>query len=109
MKKKLPSVYANKIEKTFHNNKKVFYGTGEEEKRQEPIKKDSRTPELTVSQKINRLFASTTYIYKADVKITLQNQTIEKRIIGRNRRNLITMDNELIPIDEIQDIESIKK
>lgn len=105
MDKKLPSVYANKIDKTFHNNKKVFYGSSKEEKEEV---KASKT-EVPVTQKINRLFASSTYIYKMDVKITLQDQILEKRIIGRNKKNLITIENEFIPIDEIKDIEAIKK
>lgn len=105
MNKKLPSVYANKIDKTFHNNKKVFYGSSKEES--EELK--ANKTEVPVTQKINRLFASSTYIYKMDVKITLQDRILEKRIIGRNKKNLITIENEFIPIDEIKDIEAIKK
>ena len=51
------------------------------------------------------MFNSTSYIYKADVKITLKNGSISKRIVGRNSTHLITIDNELIPITDILDIE----
>ena len=42
--------------------------------------------------------------YKADVSIVLGNKIIKKRIIAKRNNNLITIDNELIPIGLIKDI-----
>ena len=100
MDKKLPKVFANKIDKPFKNNETVYYDRNEE-KKEEPIKINSA---LTINQKINQIFGSSRYVYKADVVITTKNGTLNKKIIGRNRHELITMDNEVIPVNEIIDI-----
>lgn len=100
MDKKLPKVFANKIDKPFKNNETVYYDRNEG-KKEEPIKINSA---LTINQKINQIFGSSRYVYKADVVITTKNGTLNKKIIGRNRHELITMDNEVIPVNEIIDI-----
>ena len=102
MEKKLPKVFANKIDKELKNNKTVYYNKNEERKIEE---KDPLSSILTVSQKINQIFSSARYVYKADVIITTKNGKLNKRIIGRNRNELITMDNEVININDILDIE----
>lgn len=95
-KNKLPKIYANKIE-TNGNNKKVFYSN---KIKNEKIEKTQKT----INQKITDIFNSPNYIYKADVEIKLKNKTISKKIIGKNKTHIITMDSELIPISEIIDI-----
>lgn len=100
MNKKLPKVFANKIEKNLKNNKKVYYSNKDEQN-------EIIEPKLTtqnIYQKIHDIFTSSQYVYKADVKIKIKDKIIEKRIIGKNNNNLITYDNELIPISEIEDI-----
>ena len=101
MDKKLPKVFANKIDKPLKNNETVYYDRGEE-KKEEPIKTNSI---LSINQKINQIFGSSRYVYKADVIITTKNGKMNKRIIGRNRNELITMDNEVINVNDILDIE----
>ncbi len=105
MEKKLPKVFANKIDKELKNNETVYYNKNEERKIEE---KESLSSILTVNQKINQIFSSTRYVYKADVIITTKNGKINKRIIGRNRNELITMDNEVINVNDIIDIEFSK-
>ncbi|MDD2434685.1 MAG: hypothetical protein PHO63_00320 [Bacilli bacterium] len=107
MEKKLPSVYANRNMNNSKNNERVYYSHKEEPR---TIQKslDNKLPSLigqNVEQKINTIFASSNYIYKADVEITLDTGKVIKRVIGRNNNNLVTMDNELIPINKIIDIE----
>ena len=58
----------------------------------------------TVEQKIYNIFNSPNYIYKIDVTIVTDNEVLKKRIVGKNNNNLITMDNEYIPINTIRDI-----
>ncbi len=99
MDKKLPKVFANKIDKPLNNNETVYYNRNE---KKEPIKNSSR---LTINQKINQIFGSSRYVYKADVIITTKTGNLNKKIIGRNKNQLITLDNEIIPIDDIIDIE----
>lgn len=100
--KDLPKVFHNKVDKKFDNNEKVYYSS-----------KDTRTEVIedskNVLQKINEIFASPNYVYKANVEITLKDKKVTKRIIGRNKNYIITMDNDLIPITDIVDIRSTKK
>lgn len=98
MKDKVSKVYANKINKEFKNNENVSYGWKKSEINKEKLKGN-------INQKLNQIFNSNEYIYKADVIITLNDQKINKRIIGRNKKYLITIDSELIPINDIIDIE----
>ena len=89
MKKNLPKVFKNSINKPINNNKKVFYG-------QRGI--------IEEEVKLDDLFKQN-QIYRTDVIITLKDQKIEKKIIGRSQKHLITIDNELIAIDDIIKIE----
>ena len=57
-----------------------------------------------INRKIDEIFASPTYVYKANVEITTKDSTITTKVIGRNKSYLITMDNKTIPIDNIIDI-----
>lgn len=98
-----PKVFRNTINKSFNNNKNTFYSKNNIA--EEKTIKDSKT----IVQKINEIFASPNYIYKANVKITTKEGVITKRIIGRNKDYIITMDNKLIPIKDIIDIKSQKK
>ena len=101
MKKDLPSVYANEIDKKIDNNEKVSYSK-ESEKEETTVKKEFSQAEIR--KKLNSIFNSPNYIYKADVDIKLKSGHVTKRIIGMNRNHLITIDNELILIDDILDI-----
>ncbi len=99
--KDLPKVFHNKIDKKFDNNRSVYYSSNSSN--------DEVVDTRTIKQKINDIFSSPNYVYKANVDITLKDKKITKRIIGRNKDYIITMDNELIPIEDIIDIQSQKK
>lgn len=102
MSKELPKMYQNKIRKNFSNVQKVFSTMYED--RSEVVEENIKTDMYTIEQKIYNIFKSPTYIYKADVVIITSTGKMEKRIIGKNRDNLITIDNEYIPINTIKDI-----
>ena len=103
--KKLPSIFQNDINKKMNNNEEIYYSFENKE--------ETRNTEViqgkNVLQKINSLFNSSNYIYKIDVEIKLKDKTINEKIIGKNKTHLITMNNELISISDIQDIKLIKK
>ena len=100
--KDLPKVFQININKEFKNNNSVFYSRN-------AITEDEVKESKNILQKINDIFSSPNYVYKANVEITLKDKKITKRIIGRNKNYIITMDNMLIPINDIVDIKSIKK
>lgn len=110
MGKKLPSVFANKIEKNINNNERVYYSKKEEQNDENRGEKNYQKLDsnLNINQKINKIFSSTNYVYKMNVRIILKDNKIERKIIGKNATHLITMENELIPIGDIIDIEIIK-
>ena len=101
--KDLPKVFHNKIDKKINNNESVFYSSNKKTNNGNDSA-DSRN----VIQKINSIFSSPNYVYKANVEITLKDKTITKRIIGRNKDYIITMDNNLIAISDIVDIRQVK-
>ena len=111
MEKKLPKVFANPLDHKIENNKEVFYSQNEggseiiaPETIKESSPKFSSLKEKSVNQKIQDIFNSKSYVYKADVKIKLKSGIVEKKIVGKNQRYLITMDNEKIPLEDILDI-----
>ena len=99
MEKKLPKVFANKIEGKAGNNEDVYCSFDNIEVR------TVETPSKLKGKNVNEIFNSSSYIYKADVKLTLKDGVVTKRIVGRNATHLITIDNELIPLTDIVDIE----
>lgn len=106
MDKKLPGIFANKIDKPLTNNKRVSYSSKEKEDIV-PEKKEANmrfVPEKNINQKLHEIFSSPRYVYKADVRIETKNGIVNKKIIGQNNTHLITIDNELIPISDIVDI-----
>ena len=104
MEKKLPKVFANKVDKKINNNETVYYDRGASNEIIEENQPITNNNLFSVNQKINKIFGSSRYAYKADVDITLKEGKISKKVIGRNKNELITMDNELIKISDIIDI-----
>ena len=105
MEKKLPKVFANKVVGKTGNNEEVYYSYGKDDYNDRTSNTTSKLMGKNINQKINDIFNSPNYIYKADVKLTLKNGSVTKRIVGRNSTHLITIDNELIPLTDIIDIE----
>ena len=107
--KELPKMYRNRIEKEITNNEKIFstmFNTVTNTFKKEDdrkIKIENRN-NYTIEQKIASIFKSPNYIYKIDVVIVGDRETQTKRIVGKTKTNLITMDNEYIPINTIRDI-----
>ena len=108
MNKKLPKVFANKIDKSLNNNDKVFYSSKDFIENEVIDDRSINKNNLNINQKINSIFSSPRYVYKADVNITTRDSILSKRIIGRNGTHLITIDNELIAISDILDIDFIE-
>ena len=101
MEKKLPGIFAGKVDKKTGNNEDVYYSSHEV---RESVQQGKINDSRNVNQKINDIFNSPNYIYKADVIIKTNSGEITKRIVGRNATHLITIENELIPLTEIKDI-----
>jgi len=97
--KDLPKVFANKISDNIDNTQDLFYGSD----RIIEKKKNS----INIIKKINDIFASSTHVYKSNVKVTLKDEIVEKVIVGKTNTHLITIEGEYIRIIDIEDIEKI--
>lgn len=112
MEKKLPKVFVNNPNKEFNNNDKIFCSIDKSSDNIYQNDRESRNSESTkmlnsqknIYQKISDIFNSEKYVYKAEVGIKTSKGVKATHIIGQNRTHLITIDNELIPITEIEDI-----
>lgn len=106
MSKKLPGLYVNKIEKKLNNNNTVYYSALNDKSIETKVEDVSFTIDTTsVSEKVDELFDSPNYVYKMNATITLKDKTvINKDIIGQMDGKLITIDEELIDINDIRDI-----
>ncbi len=93
--KELPKVYVNPLDKEFKN----FQTTSETREYKKNIDKKN------LSIKIKDIFNSNNYIYKKRVRITTENSTFEKYVVGRANGCLLTLDGERIKINDIYDIE----
>ena len=100
MNKELPKMYHNKINKPISSIQKMYTTIN----CNNDFKNDIKYPSISIDKKIANIFNSSDYVYKADVTIITDNDTLHKRIIARNKNNLITIDNEYIPISIIRDI-----
>lgn len=92
-----PKMYQNREYKEFHNNCEVFISSDKESVNKVMDSNDVR-------KKINDIISSPNFIYRTMVNIVIGNQVIRRKIIGVFNNNLVTIDNEQIPIDTIKDI-----
>lgn len=92
-----PKMYHNKIDKEFHNNKEVYMSTDGEENITSFSSNDIR-------KKITSIINSNSYIYQTKINIKLKDETIKRKIVGIIDNNLVTIDNEYIPINNIIDV-----
>lgn len=92
------NMYQNKFDKKLDNTQKVYSTLYEQRK------ENDKNEIKNIDKKIVDIFKSPKYVYKVDVVIEMDDDIIDKRIIGKNKDYLITIDNEYIPIVKIKDI-----
>ena len=96
MKKK--KIYVNKVNKKIDNNQTYCDVNNEESIF------NYHDDELSVDEKLNKLFNTNGYIFNIDVKIITDNKTYHTKIAGKVGDNIITLDNDIIKISDIKDI-----
>ena len=90
-----PRMYQNKVNKEFHNNKLIYTSFDKTEKYNNFD---------DIIQKINNIINAPNFIYSKLVHIVIGNDTIIRKIVGIYNNNLVTIDNEWIPVSSIKDI-----
>ena len=99
MNKKIPNIYKGTPPANLNQEKSIISTVTTEETFEEEVPK-------SINSQIKDIFSSSNFVYKADTKITLfSGETLEKTIIGRTNNSLITIDDELIDVKDIERIE----
>lgn len=100
MDKDLPNIYKGVVNSNNNQDKSIL--------KEEKIEKNEVLKNNNVEKEIRDIFTSKDFIYRADVLITLKNnEKLKKTIIGTNNNSLITIDDELIDINNISQIDLI--
>ena len=104
MNKDLPEMFKGSINKDTNNNERVFSTLNSSKTIINNNSNINNYSKYEVNKKINDIFNSSDYVYKVDVTIVTEDGEYKKRVVGKVKDSLITMDNEKIPIDSIRDI-----
>lgn len=102
--KELPRMYQNKINKKIPSIQKVYSTFDKRDDKSTDSNMDIRYSSISIDRKIDNIFNAYDYVYKADVTIVTDKDIFKKRIVARDKNNVITIDNEYIPISIIRDI-----
>ena len=92
-----PKMYRGEVRKDINNNRSIYASYSDKFE----VKSYDNS---SVRKKINDIFSSNTFIYRTKVNIVMDNEVLTKKVIGVYNNNLVTIDNEQIPINMIRDI-----
>ena len=101
--KKLPKVDKFDLSNDIHNNKQVFNSLEDKIIVNKKENKESNKI-LTVKEKIKELIKGNNYIFNTKVTLVYDDKEKECNIAGVVNNHIITMDNEIIKIDDLKDI-----
>ena len=87
--KKLPRIYQNRINKKINNNKEVDY---------------VKNRNINVRDTLNKIFTGRGYSYNIPVIIETNNKVYDTSIVTRTKTNIVTLENEIIKINDILNI-----
>lgn len=108
---KKPKVFANTIDKKLYNNQEVFNSETDNVKVNDSKSENYLYVEendyhnLDVIEKIEKLLNRNGYIFNVDVVIKTKFKVYKTKIAGKVNNHLITLDNDIIDIDDIIDLE----
>ena len=108
--KKLPKVFQNELKNNIKNNKRIYDSLNdikEGNKLNISSNKDnnkSNNNKLSVKEKIKKLIDNNNYIFNTQVTLIFNDYEKVCSIAGVVNNHIITMDNEIIKIDDIKDI-----
>ena len=88
--KKLPELYKNLNTKLIDNNKKVYY-----------MKEDRSVNTTSVEDELNSIFNSLGYSYNIPVEFVTKTSTYHTSLVAKTKENVLTIDNQTIPIRDI--------
>ena len=101
--KQLPPIFkvSNNIKDT---NQKYYYEKVTNKIKPKEIKKTIDN-NLSIEEKINKIFKTKGYAFNIPVEITISNKTVNTYLALKKNDSIITLDNEVIPISTITSLE----
>lgn len=96
---KLPKISKIPLKEDISNNQTVYY-----DRKDSQLKPLESLTTQDVKEQLKEIFESIHHYYKVDVEIKTFHHTYNTRIIGKTEREILTMDEDIIPIDEIVSI-----
>ena len=101
--KQLPPIFkvSNNIRDT---NQKYYYEKVTNKIKPKEIKK-SINNNLSIEEKINKIFKTKGYAFNIPVEITFSNKKVNTYLALKKNDSIITLDNEVIPISTITSLE----
>ncbi len=101
----LPKVFKNTITKDSDNNQKIYYSFIDKEKKSKKTKMSMEDfQNLDTDAKIKYIMRTPKYIFNINLEIITKYETLQTQIIGRKDNYIVTKDNRLLPINDIEDI-----
>ena len=99
----LPPIFkvANKLDN--HNQK--YFQSNSLDSHKEIKKEESLYNNLTIIEKIEKIFKTTGYAFNIPVKICFSNKEVNTYLALKKNNSIITLDNEVIPISLITSLE----
>ena len=94
-----PKMYRCDVKKEFNNNRSVYASYADDNSNVFKIYDTN-----DIRKKINDFLNANDFIYRKKVNIVIDNQILTKKIVGLYNDNLVTIDDEHIPISLIKDI-----
>ncbi len=92
-------IYVNEIKNKLHNNQKEY-----DVKEINNVEEGSNDNSLTVKEKIDKIFQRNGYVFNVIVEIITKDKTYNTKIAGMVNDYLITLDDDIINIKDINNI-----
>ena len=101
--KQLPPIFkvSNNIKDT---NQKYYHEKVTNKIKEEKIEKNIDN-DLSIEEKINKIFKTRGYAFNIPVEITFSNKKVNTYLALKKNDSIITLDNEVIPISTITSLE----
>lgn len=103
MKKELPNIYKSEIINQVDRNRHT-YRIPSDSLNSEGHGNHLNQEELSVEDKLKKLFQSSRYIFNIEVEIVTKRKIYHTKIAGKIKNSIVTIDGEVIPMIEIDDI-----
>lgn len=101
--KQLPPIF--KVSNNIKDTNQKYYHEKVTNKIKEEKQEKSIDNDLSIEEKINKIFKTRGYAFNIPVEITFSNKKVNTYLALKKNDSIITLDNEVIPISTITSLE----